>query len=444
MAFYDSDTDDVGTSARYITEDVFTQQGRSAFTHHTFRNTVGATLRSRQAFPFRKIALPLDFNPLLPRQIEQMAKFALEAVGSSDEKLEQEYTEKLCLGVTWGNYLWKDMYMKPHSITEIHSNSEKPSIVRELAVAAALNKKELFRELIPRLPDMFSYELWDRYLGNVFEMICTLGYANLIRAWTDYKRRRPVEAPNVIFRLNDIIDDGFYVVLKFGHYEALKALVKMYHLDENQGSRLTEERHKELLDAFEGFPSPRFTRPQFEDLLCDAIWRKDPKAVSILGDIDYSDRLSMATFKLICWLGDLPSISALIDTGIVKLNVPYPRGGKAPGPCPLDVAIWTGNIGLVSLLLEKGANPDGPGGAPSSVSRPLNTAIEERNFDVVKLLLEPGRGTHIWAGKSTKWSSMALAARTKNQVIYEFLREIKMRAGVSVLPYEVAIRTVTD
>ena len=62
------------------------------------------------------------------------------------------------------------------------------------------------------------------------------------------------------------------------------------------------------------------------------------------------------------------------------------------GDTPLHVALWQGNMDVVSLLIEAGADVDAKGDLSQT---PLHVALSQRNLEGVKTLLSAGAKTEL-------------------------------------------------
>ena len=83
---------------------------------------------------------------------------------------------------------------------------------------------------------------------------------------------------------------------------------------------------------------------------------------------------------------------------------------------PITYAINVGNIKMINLLFEKGANPNLSSEESHS---PLNSAIYEGKKEIVTLLIQNGANVNLVDGVS--WSPISVAVERNNIEILEIL-----------------------
>ena len=97
----------------------------------------------------------------------------------------------------------------------------------------------------------------------------------------------------------------------------------------------------------------------------------------------------------------LPSIRRLLDEGA---NPNFVGWHETTLGTPLDGAAWRGHAGVVSLLLERGADKDAicsghlAGDSEGVGTRPLHHAAYRGRLEVARVLLDAGANQHLYAG----------------------------------------------
>ena len=114
--------------------------------------------------------------------------------------------------------------------------------------------------------------------------------------------------------------------------------------------------------------------------------------------------------------GDLEAAKALLIGG-ADLNTRAPCKWSAPGKTALMLATARGSVGLVRLLLERGADVNAWGGQEQSTA--LMAAVEKGDTVIAQLLLD--HGAVINATAREEWTALLLAVRAGDRSMIEIL-----------------------
>ncbi|KAF2657034.1 hypothetical protein K491DRAFT_347924 [Lophiostoma macrostomum CBS 122681] len=132
---------------------------------------------------------------------------------------------------------------------------------------------------------------------------------------------------------------------------------------------------------------PAMPKKGYNNLLTDAIAAEEHSIVEAVLQVRIKGTLKVTFnhFDRAIHIGHAPTISVLIRVGNYDVNRVY------WGSCALTQAIlWWNSIEVVRVLLQNGADPDGPAQLKQLEHQPLIMAMEKQNWDVVKLLLDHG------------------------------------------------------
>ncbi len=123
-------------------------------------------------------------------------------------------------------------------------------------------------------------------------------------------------------------------------------------------------------------------------------WRDVPAHVRTTPDDVYRHLVSRGAdvdIGMAAATGDLTRVRALLDRDPTLANGVSQYGSYYVGcGAPIKNAVVSGNIEIVRLLLERGADPNRPEEGIAPHGHALYTAVARRHYDIAKLLLEHG------------------------------------------------------
>lgn len=139
--------------------------------------------------------------------------------------------------------------------------------------------------------------------------------------------------------------------------------------------------------------------------------------------------------------GDVAGVRLSLRLG-VDPNEPSRYGWRreTPGQTALTAAAQFGQVAVVRLLIDSGADPNlRDGGSAFPHMTPLATAATHGHLDVCRVLLEAGADPNIptnpkGAGATTNWTALDWALQSGHTAVADFLRQHGAAEGGRLRP----------
>jgi hypothetical protein len=137
----------------------------------------------------------------------------------------------------------------------------------------------------------------------------------------------------------------------------------------------------------------------------------------------FAEALNRAAFR-----GDYERCRSLLAAGapVAACSPPFPRPADTV-PAPLEAAVCSGNVALVRLLLNSGADPNSTSGSASSPDRPALAAAHggSNSTELVDLLLS--RGATLEGTDGSERTALWWAVDARDPTIVRYLLRLGAR-----------------
>ncbi|KAF2275323.1 uncharacterized protein EI97DRAFT_475193, partial [Westerdykella ornata] len=408
-----------------IDEAVFLTQPIEALIPHEGRNRncrhpVTCSVENAARFLFNRLTLsgPLGVHPTLRAMIETTADMLISNNDAGPQKPRQWYLEMLCLSVArerdmtknWWPLLTKGLH---HTVYELPESSVK------IRAAAAVNDIELYRRLLSELQDEDDWE-WEgeaSLYADPIHLAVHMGYEDLIRHTLDIARERK-ELPYLLswrrrckaLNKNYGIDQGMCLAIERGDQVSFQLLINF----------IRDAEFVPHTAWWIGLAAKKGDKDMVNTLI------KVPTEKIFPSDWQY-------TFKELCQLGDISLMKSFVneDPSILRR-----QREPLPGNPMLHIALEHGTHEILKALFEVGI-----GQLVNEVRRadgltPFYLAIQQQKKSAAQLLLQHGAKIIIsGSGLGGNWKTaraMEMVARTKNEKMYNLIREAALKKGLKV------------
>lgn len=172
-------------------------------------------------------------------------------------------------------------------------------------------------------------------------------------------------------------------------------------------------------------------------------WRDVPKDTSATPNDIFKqliDRGAYLDIHMAALKGNLSRVRELLDKDPSLIDrIAECRTGYGGSGSPLNNAAMAGNIDIVRLLLERGADPNLPDEKVAPRGHALYSAVANGHFEMVKLLLENGAYPNAMVESSA--DTLTIALNNGNQAMINLLCSYGAAKSIHLLAYTNDIRT---
>ncbi|KAF2183201.1 ankyrin [Zopfia rhizophila CBS 207.26] len=296
-------------------------------------------------------------DPALPASITRVTEFFISFMGNKTELKRNEYATRLC------RFLAKYMRTTIHALKNGYSVStfetqEELRMADNTAGAALLGEREALKACLEN-----GAILWTKSpaFGYPLGTAVANGHESIV-VWILQ------HLPTSIRRDTEDVDK---IQSMFGN-----GIVTAFNRNNLHLATMLLQCHAAHL------PAPE--KSDYNLWLSMAIRTRNASAISNALNVKVKGgrRIKWVHFQSALSTGDTGIVKMLLGKGKLPVNKGYWLSS------PLNEAVRYGTFGIVRVILDAGADPNGPD--REDLQQPLRTAVTGQNLEVVKLLLERG------------------------------------------------------